>query len=142
MNAAEAVRSIEQAKAVAAVVDLFRREFPAARPNLTPWRDDPLTRRFSEEETLDLSLLLPRQESEAAVPQPSAAAALGGQCWRAIQPPRCQPVLPSPAGGAHARHDLRRRALAAGHRGRLGSGWISRTLGDKHQATPESMVRR
>jgi len=59
MNAAEAVRSIEQAKAVAAVVDLFRREFPAARPNLTPWRDDPLTRRFSEEETLDLSFHFP-----------------------------------------------------------------------------------
>jgi hypothetical protein len=59
MNAADSVRSLEQATAVASVVDLFRRAFPAARPNLTPWRDDPITRRFREEETLDLAFHFP-----------------------------------------------------------------------------------
>jgi hypothetical protein len=59
MNASEQARSVELAKAIASVVSLFRRFFPDARPNLTPWRDDPLTRQFAERETLDLSFHFP-----------------------------------------------------------------------------------
>lgn len=59
MNAADQVRSLELAQAVAAVVGLFRRHFPAARANLTPWRDDPLTRAFAARESLDLAFHFP-----------------------------------------------------------------------------------
>lgn len=59
MNASEQARSVEQAQAIASVVALFRTAFPDARANLTPWRDDPLTRRFVERESLDLSFHFP-----------------------------------------------------------------------------------
>jgi hypothetical protein len=59
MNAADQAHSLDIAQAIAAVVALFRARFPAARPNLRPWRDDPLTRAFDERETLDFSLHFP-----------------------------------------------------------------------------------
>lgn len=59
MNAAEQARSLELAQAIASVVGLFRVRFPAARANLTPWRDDPQTRAFQECESLDLSFHFP-----------------------------------------------------------------------------------
>jgi len=59
MNASEQARSVELAQAIASVLILFRRTFPDARANLTPWRDDPLTRHFAERETLDLSFHFP-----------------------------------------------------------------------------------
>ena len=48
-----------QAQAIASVAALFRAHFPDARANLAPWRDDPLTRAFAEQESLDLSFHLP-----------------------------------------------------------------------------------
>ncbi|MFM7640650.1 MAG: hypothetical protein ACKO45_03755 [Cyanobium sp.] len=59
MNASEQARSVELAQAIASVVSLFRGAFPDARANLTPWRDDPLTRHFAEQESLDLSFHFP-----------------------------------------------------------------------------------
>ena len=59
MNAADQARSLELAQAIASVVTLVRGHFPAARPNLTPWRDDPVTRAFDERESLDLSFHFP-----------------------------------------------------------------------------------
>jgi len=59
MNAADQARSLELAQAIASVVRLLRTHFPDARPNLTPWRDDPLTREFAEQESLDLSFHFP-----------------------------------------------------------------------------------
>ncbi len=59
MNAADQVRSLTQAQAIASVAALFRAHFPDARANLTPWRDDPLTRAFAEQDSLDLSFHLP-----------------------------------------------------------------------------------
>lgn len=59
MNAAEAVDSVALAQALASAVTLVRHQFPAATANLSPWRDDPLTRRWSEEETLDLAFHFP-----------------------------------------------------------------------------------
>jgi len=59
MNAAEQVRSFELAQTVASALTLFRGHFPAARANLTPWRDDPLTRAYAETESLDLSFHFP-----------------------------------------------------------------------------------
>ena len=59
MNAADQVRSVELAQAIASAAALFRGHFPDARANLTPWRDDPQTRAFAERESLDLSFHLP-----------------------------------------------------------------------------------
>ena len=59
MNAADQVRSLAQAQAIASVAALFRAHFPDARANLSPWRDDPLTRAFAEQDSLDLSFHLP-----------------------------------------------------------------------------------
>jgi hypothetical protein len=59
MNAADQARSLELAQAIASAAVLFRGHFPDARANLTPWRDDPLTRAFAEQESLDLSFHLP-----------------------------------------------------------------------------------
>jgi hypothetical protein len=59
MNAADQVRSLQWAQTVAAIAALFRQHFPDARANLTPWRDDPQTRAFADQESLDLSFHLP-----------------------------------------------------------------------------------
>ena len=59
MNAAEQVRSLELAQGLASALGLFRAHFPAAKANLTPWRDDPLTRAYAEAESLDLSFHFP-----------------------------------------------------------------------------------
>jgi hypothetical protein len=59
MNAADQARSPELAQAIASAVCLFRTAFPDARVNLTPWRDDPQTRRFDERDNLDFSLHFP-----------------------------------------------------------------------------------
>ncbi|APD48142.1 hypothetical protein KQ302_02655 [Synechococcus sp. CS-602] len=59
MNAADLARSPEMAQAIASAAALFRLHFPDARANLTPWRDDPLTREFREEESVDLAFHFP-----------------------------------------------------------------------------------
>ena len=59
MNAADQVDSVFSAHAVASVVTLVRQHFPEATENLTPWRDDPETRRWVEKETLDLAFHFP-----------------------------------------------------------------------------------
>ena len=59
LNAVERVRSIKEAQTIASIVTLVRTYFPSARANLSPWRDDPLTRYWSETESLDLSFHFP-----------------------------------------------------------------------------------
>jgi hypothetical protein len=44
---------------VASNLNLVRKQFPAAKPNLRPWRDDAQTRRWDEPESLDLSFHFP-----------------------------------------------------------------------------------
>ena len=46
-------------QALASVVTLMRHYFSAAQVNLTPWRDDPQTRLWSEPESLDLAFHFP-----------------------------------------------------------------------------------
>ena len=53
------MRSVDQAQALASVITLVRQRFPAAKANLTPWRDDPQTRQWSEPDSLDLSFHFP-----------------------------------------------------------------------------------
>lgn len=59
MNAADQAHSPELAQAIASAVILFRRAFPDGRANLTPWRDDPETRRFDARDNLDFFVALP-----------------------------------------------------------------------------------
>ena len=59
MNAGDQARSLELVQLIASVAGLFRHHFPDARANLRPWRDDPQTRAFEDEQTLDLSFHLP-----------------------------------------------------------------------------------
>ena len=59
VNAGESVRSVAQVRAVASTVNLVREQFPAAKPNLRPWRDDAETRQWDEPESLDLSFHFP-----------------------------------------------------------------------------------
>jgi hypothetical protein len=59
LNAGEAVDSVALAQALASAVTLVRQRFPAARVNLSPWRNDPQTRRWQETESLDLAFHFP-----------------------------------------------------------------------------------
>ena len=59
MNAGESVHSVARMRALASTITLVRRQFPAAQPNLSHWRDDPQTRQWSETESLDLSFHFP-----------------------------------------------------------------------------------
>ena len=59
LNAAEQVNSLASVHALASAITLVRQYFPATFVNLTPWRDDPETRRWSETETIDLAFHFP-----------------------------------------------------------------------------------
>ena len=59
VNAAEQVHSVVFAQSLASAITLFRTHFPAATPNLSPWSDDPETRKCCENATLDLAFDLP-----------------------------------------------------------------------------------
>ncbi|MCX5936681.1 MAG: hypothetical protein NTW02_00360 [Cyanobium sp. LacPavin_0920_WC12_MAG_62_9] len=59
MNASDQAQSLDAAQAIASVAALFLSHFPVARANLSPWRDDPLTREFAQAESLDLSFHFP-----------------------------------------------------------------------------------
>ena len=59
MNAAEQARSVELAQLIASALNQFRQRFPELKPNLRPWRDDPETRQWTEQESLDLAFHFP-----------------------------------------------------------------------------------
>jgi len=59
VNAADQIDNVFSAHAIASVVTLVRQHFPEASENLTPWRDDPETRRWFESATLDLAFHFP-----------------------------------------------------------------------------------
>ncbi len=59
MNASEQGRTVAFAQTLASIGTLVRNYFPSASLNLSPWRDDPQTRRWFEEESLDLAFHFP-----------------------------------------------------------------------------------
>ena len=59
MNAGESVKSVARMRLLASTIALVRRQFPAAQANLSPWRDDPQTREWTEAESLDFSFHFP-----------------------------------------------------------------------------------
>jgi len=118
MNAADQAHSLELAQAIASAASLFREQFPDARPNLTPWRDDPQTRAFGEAETLDLSFHFPGWSPRT-------------QCRSVLLQLR---LASSPRGGWQGRPPL----LGATLRGftYAGERWSLATLGDWRVSGP------
>ncbi|MGB8703121.1 MAG: hypothetical protein WCD18_27195, partial [Thermosynechococcaceae cyanobacterium] len=59
MNAAERATSPEAATKIAAVVDLFKRQFPTVKANLNPWANDPDTQEWVDPDSIDIGFNLP-----------------------------------------------------------------------------------
>ncbi len=59
MNASDRLENIPLATLLASAGTLVRNYFPSASLNLSPWRDDPQTRHWFEEETIDLAFHFP-----------------------------------------------------------------------------------
>ncbi|MEB3224779.1 MAG: hypothetical protein VKJ86_03135 [Synechococcus sp.] len=59
MNASERALGVELATKIASVVNLFRAEFPDARADLKPWRNDPETSELVDPDSIDIGFHLP-----------------------------------------------------------------------------------
>lgn len=59
MNASEQARGLERASKIAAIVNLFKSQFPDARADLKPWRNDPDTREWVDPQSIDIGFHLP-----------------------------------------------------------------------------------
>lgn len=59
MNASEQAKGLELAAKIATIVNLFKEQFPDARADLKPWRNDPDTRRFVDPDSIDIGFLFP-----------------------------------------------------------------------------------
>lgn len=59
MNAAEQARGVEFATKIAAVVNLFKAQFPDARADLKPWANDAATRDLVDPDSIDIGFHLP-----------------------------------------------------------------------------------
>ncbi len=59
VNAAEQARNIDVASKIAAVVNLFKVEFPDVRVDLKPWMNDPDTRELVDPDSIDIGFHFP-----------------------------------------------------------------------------------
>ncbi|GAB4371388.1 MAG: hypothetical protein Kow00121_12860 [Elainellaceae cyanobacterium] len=59
MNAAEQAIGLEVATKIAAVVNLFKSQFPDAKADLKPWANDPDTRELVDPDSIDIGFHLP-----------------------------------------------------------------------------------
>ncbi|MFB8791347.1 MAG: hypothetical protein U7123_21560 [Potamolinea sp.] len=59
MNAAEQAKSLEVTSKIAAVVNLFKSEFPDVKADLKPWKNDPDTRDLIDPDSIDIGFHLP-----------------------------------------------------------------------------------
>ncbi|NER48349.1 MAG: hypothetical protein F6J92_16930 [Symploca sp. SIO1A3] len=59
MNAAEQARGLEVTTKIAAIVNLFKSEFPDAKADLNPWRNDPDTRELVDPDSIDIGFHFP-----------------------------------------------------------------------------------
>jgi hypothetical protein len=91
MNAAELATSPEAVTKIAAVVDLFKRQFPQVKANLQPWANDADTQEWVDPDSVDLSLNLPAgqtlfqlrlQEQRLIGIEAMCFGPLGHQRWR------------------------------------------------------------
>ena len=59
MNAGEQARGLEATSKIAAVVNLFRAEFPDAKADFKPWRNDSETQEWIDPHSIDLGFHFP-----------------------------------------------------------------------------------
>ena len=59
MNAQEQAQSLELTSKIATVVNLFKLEFPDAKADFKPWRNDPDTREWIDPDSRDLGFHFP-----------------------------------------------------------------------------------
>lgn len=59
MNASEQATNLELASKIATVVNLFKFEFPDARSDLKPWKNDPETRELVDPDSIDIGFHFP-----------------------------------------------------------------------------------
>ncbi|GAB4206649.1 MAG: hypothetical protein Fur006_63930 [Coleofasciculaceae cyanobacterium] len=59
MNAVEQARGLEFATKIAAIVNLFKSQFPDARADLKPWVNDPDTQELVDPDSIDIGFHLP-----------------------------------------------------------------------------------
>ncbi len=59
MNASEQAKGLELTAKIATIVNLFKGEFPDARADLRPWRNDPDTRQLVDPDSIDIAFHFP-----------------------------------------------------------------------------------
>lgn len=59
MNAAERARGVNLTTKIAAVVNLFKLQFPDAKADLKPWQNDPDTRELIDPDSIDIGFHFP-----------------------------------------------------------------------------------
>ncbi|MBW4564436.1 MAG: hypothetical protein KME32_25525 [Mojavia pulchra JT2-VF2] len=59
MNASEQATNLELASKIATVVNLFKYEFPDAKSDLKPWKNDPETRELVDPDSIDIGFHFP-----------------------------------------------------------------------------------
>jgi hypothetical protein len=59
VNAVEQAKSLELTSKIAAVVNLFKSEFPDAKVDLKPWKNDPDTRELVDPDSIDIGFHFP-----------------------------------------------------------------------------------
>jgi hypothetical protein len=59
VNAAEQATNVEVASKIATVVNLFKTEFPDAKSDLKPWKNDPETRELVDPDSIDIGFHFP-----------------------------------------------------------------------------------
>ena len=59
MNASERAKGLDIATKIASVVTLFKAQFPDAKPDLKPWKNDPDTRELVDPDSIDIGFHFP-----------------------------------------------------------------------------------
>jgi hypothetical protein len=59
VNASEQATNLELASKIATVVNLFKFEFPDAKSDLKPWKNDPETRELIDPDSIDIGFHFP-----------------------------------------------------------------------------------
>ena len=59
MNAAEQAKNFQVASKIAAVVNLFKSEFPDLKSDLKPWMNDPDTQKMVDPDSIDIGFHFP-----------------------------------------------------------------------------------
>ncbi|WP_425330087.1 hypothetical protein [Synechococcus elongatus] len=59
VNAAEQATNVQLASKIATLVNLFKQQFPDARADLKPWRNDPETEQWLDPDSIDIGFHLP-----------------------------------------------------------------------------------